>query len=87
MKKKILIVVGIILIAIVVIIATVVISDFKQEENLKNELEEISKLVNFENINMDEINEKLDRTVTKGNYEIIEKAGKQYLMMKKLQNF
>lgn len=79
MKKKILIAVGIILIAIVVIIATVVISDFKQEENLKNELEEISKLVNFENINMDEINEKLDRTVTKGNYEIIEKAGKQYL--------
>ena len=70
---------GIIILAIVVIIATVVISDFKQEENLKNELEEISKLVNFENINMDEINEKLDRTVTKGNYEIIEKAGKQYL--------
>ena len=79
MKKKIIIVVAVILVAIVGVIGYMVVSDMGQEDKLKTELSEISDLSNAENIDMDEINKRLDRTVTKGDYAKVEDAFKSYL--------
>ena len=45
----------------------------------KTELSELNDLVNAENIDMDAINEKLDRRITTGDYEKVEDAYKSYL--------
>ena len=50
-----------------------------QEDKLKTELSELNDLVNAENIDMDAINEKLDRRITTGDYEKVEDAYKSYL--------
>ena len=51
----------------------------KQEDKLKTELSELNDLVNAENINMDAVNEKLNRRITTGDYEKVEDAYKSYL--------
>ena len=79
MKKKIIIVVTVILVAIIGVIGYMVVSDMGQEDKLKTELSEISDLSNAENIDMDAINEKLDRRITTGDYEKVEDAYKSYL--------
>ena len=79
MKKKILIIVLILIILALVGIGYFVVSDLIQEEKLKNELSEINQLVNTETMDLDEINNRLNRTVTTGDYEIVEKAFKSYL--------
>lgn len=79
MKKKIIIVVTVILVAIIGVIGYMVVSDMGQEDKLKTELSEISDLSNAENIDMDEINKRLDRTVTTGDYAKVEDAFKSYL--------
>ena len=79
MKKKIIIVVAVILVAIIGVIGYMVISDMGQEDKLKTEISEISDLSNAENIDIDEINKRLDRTVTKGDYAKVEDAFKSYL--------
>ena len=79
MKKKIIIVVAVILVAIIGVIGYMVISDMGQEDKLKTEISEISDLSNAENIDIDEINKRLDRTVTKGDYAKVENAFKSYL--------
>ena len=79
MKKKVLIIIGIIILAIIGVIAYSIISDLQQEENLKTELQELSDLVNETNIDINQVNEKLERTVTKGDYAVVEQAFKQYL--------
>lgn len=79
MKKKIIIVVTVILAAIIGVIGYMVVSDMGQEDKLKTELSEISDLSNAENIDMDEINKRLDRTVTTGDYAKVEEAFKSYL--------
>lgn len=56
-----------------------VISDMGQEDKLKTELSEINDLANAETIDMDEINKRLDRTVTTGDYAKVEDAFKSYL--------
>lgn len=56
-----------------------VISDMGQEDKLKTELSEINELANAETIDMDEINKRLDRTVTTGDYAKVEDAFKSYL--------
>ena len=79
MKK----IIGIAILSIIVVIIGIFtyffISDMKQEENFKTELTEILELSNEENINLDEINKILDRTVTKGDYAEVEKSCKSYL--------
>ena len=65
MKKKILIIVGIIILIVIGVIAYFVITDLQQEDKLTAELQEISNLVNSQNIDIDQINERLDRTVTR----------------------
>ena len=79
MKKKIIIVVAVILVAIIGVIGYMVISDMGQEDKLKTELSEINDLANAETIDMDEINKRLDRTVTTGDYAKVEEAFKSYL--------
>ena len=79
MKKKILIIVGIIILIVIGVIAYFVITDLQQEDKLTAELQEISNLVNSQNIDIDQINERLDRTVTRGNYAVVEQSFKQYL--------
>lgn len=79
MKKKILIIVGIIILIVIGVIAYFVITDLQQEDKLTAELQEISNLVNSQNIDTDQINERLDRTVTRGDYAVVEQSFKQYL--------
>ena len=79
MKKKILIGVGIILILIFGVIGYFVVNDLKQEEKLKNELDELNLLVDEENIDVEKIKEMLNRTVTTGDYKIVETSFKTYL--------
>lgn len=80
MKKKILIIAGIIVVLIVAIIAYTVVTDMKQEEKLTEEFKYIDGLVEKEETETDEIKEALERTVTtRGDYLKTEKAYKQYL--------
>lgn len=79
MKKKILIIVGIIILIVIGVIAYFVITDLQQEDKLTAELQEISNLVNSQNIDIDQMNERLDRTVTRGDYAVVEQSFKQYL--------
>lgn len=79
MKKKIIITVVVIVVAIIGVLGYMVISDMGQEDKLKTELSEINELANAETIDMDEINKRLDRTVTTGDYAKVEDAFKSYL--------
>ena len=79
MKKKILITIGIIILIVIGVIAYFVITDLQQEDKLTAELQEISNLVNSQDVDIDQINEKLDRTVTRGDYAVVEQSFKQYL--------
>ena len=79
MKKKILIVLLIIIVIALVGVGYFVFSDMQQEDKLKTELSELNDLVNAENIDMDAVNEKLDKRITSGDYEKVEDAYKSYL--------
>ena len=79
MKKKILIVLLIIIVIALVGVGYFVFSDMQQEDKLKTELSELNDLVNAENIDMDAVNEKLDKRITTGDYEKVEDAYKSYL--------
>ena len=79
MKKKVLIVLLIIIVIALVGVGYFVFTDMEQEEKLKTELSELNDLVNAENIDMDAINEKLERRITTGDYEKVEDAYKSYL--------
>ena len=79
MKKKILVLVGIVIIACLVILGFFVASDLAQEKKLRTELDELNHLVNSSEIDMNSINERLDRIVTNGDYAVVERAFKSYL--------
>ena len=79
MKKKVLIAVLIIIVIALVVIGYFVFSDMMQEDKLKTELTEIYQLTNAETIDMDAINERLNRTITKGDYAVVEETFKSYL--------
>lgn len=79
MKKKIIIAVIVIILVIVGVIGYIVVSDLGQENKLKSELSELNDLVNSETIDTDEVNDRLDRIVTKGDYAKVEDAFKTYL--------
>ena len=79
MKKKVLIVLLIIIVIALVGVGYFVFTDMQQEEKLKTELSELNDLVNAENIDMDAVNEKLERRITTGDYEKVEDAYKSYL--------
>lgn len=79
MKKKVLIAVLIIIVIALVVMGYFVFSDMMQEDKLKTELSEIYQLTSAETIDMDAINERLNRTITKGDYAVVEEAFKTYL--------
>ena len=79
MKKKILIVILIIIVIALIGVGYFVYTDLKQEEKLKIELTELSELSNAQDIDINEINNRLDRIVTKGDYAAVENAFKTYL--------
>ena len=79
MKKKVLIAVLIIIVIALVVMGYFVFSDMMQEDKLKTELSEIYQLTSAETIDMDAINERLNRTITKGDYAVVEESFKSYL--------
>ena len=79
MKKKVLITVLIIIVILLGVVGYFVISDMIQEDKLKTELQEINDLSNAETIDIDAIDERLDRIVTTGDYAVVEDACKTYL--------
>lgn len=79
MKKKILIAILVIIVIAFLVVGYFVISDMIQEDKLKTELAEINELSNAETIDMNAINERLDRRITTGDYAIVEDAFKTYL--------
>lgn len=79
MKKKIIISIIVFIVVILGIIACCVISDLNQEGKIENELMEISNLIDPENMDLEAINARLDITVSKGDYAVVEKAFKNYL--------
>lgn len=79
MKKKFLIAILVIIVIAFLVVGYFVISDMMQEDKLKTELAEINELSNVETIDMDAINERLNRIVTTGDYAIVEDAFKTYL--------
>lgn len=79
MKKKVLITVLVIIVILLGVVGYFVISDMIQEDRLRTELQEINDLSNAETIDIDAIDERLDRIVTKGDYAVVEDACKTYL--------
>ncbi len=81
MKKgtKIAIIIGIIVIAIIAIFAVMIVKDLKQEEKLTNEINSLSDLMDSFPLKYDEIDTKLNQTVTTGSYYEVETAVKAYM--------
>ena len=82
MKKKILkilVVAGVIIILCLVVLGFFVASDLAQEKKLRTELDELNHLVNSSEIDMESINERLDRVIANGDYAVVERAFKSYL--------
>lgn len=79
MKKKVLITILIIVLIVIGIFAYLFISDMQQEEKLQAEITEIEDLTNAENIDETAIKERLERTVTKGDYATVEQSYKSYI--------
>ena len=79
MKKKIIIIIAIIVAIFIGIVTYFVINDLNQENKLRDEISYLDELINSENIDIDKINEVLDRNVTKDDYQKVEKAYKLYL--------
>ncbi len=90
-KKKILTIIIISLIVIAIAAITIkLVGDLNKETTLKNEVKEISKFMNINQNENDEINEILTRReITKGKYKNIENDIKQYyqVIYSDLQNF
>lgn len=79
MKKKILIVVIIAVLLLIGVGVFIVSNSIAQQFKLRQEIAEINLLVNETNIDYEAINKKLDETVSKGNYAIVEETAKQYM--------
>ncbi len=77
--KKVLKIILLIALLIIIIISSLVIWDLIQENKLNKELVYISELTNAKEINVEEIYKVLNRTITKGDYEEVEKSFKNYL--------
>jgi len=76
-KKKILIIIGVLILLVAILIAVFVVKDFRQEKTLRDEIASIQELAGSEQ--MDAVNEKLGHIVTTGDYAKVEKAVKNYM--------
>lgn len=77
--KKILIAIGVVVVLLVLLFAVLIIKDLNQEEKLRQELNEIDSLINFDEFDYDKVNERLGKTISSGDYLVVEKAAKKYL--------
>ena len=77
--KKVLIGVGIFVALVVILLTVLIVKDLNQEEKLRQELNEIDSLINFSNFDYDTVNERLGKTISNGDYLVVEKAAKKYL--------
>ena len=79
MKKAIIgVIIAIVLVAVVGI-GVLVVNDFRQEDILRQEMLEFENLTRAENIDLDQIDQRIRELKTTGDYGIIEKAMKDYL--------
>lgn len=79
MKKAIIgVIIAIVLVAIVGI-GVLVVNDFKQEDILRQEMLEFENLTRAENIDLDQIDQRIRELKTTGDYGVLEKAMKDYL--------
>ena len=79
MKKVIIGVIIAIVLVIVVGIGILVVKDFRQEDILRQEMLEFENLTRAENIDLDQIDQKIREIKTTGDYGVLEKAMKDYL--------
>lgn len=79
MKKAIIgVIIAIVLVAVVGI-GILVVKDFKQEDILRQEMLEFENLTRAENIDLDQIDQRIRELKTTGDYGVLEKAMKDYL--------
>lgn len=79
MKKAIIgVIIAIILVAAIGI-GILVVKDFKQEDILRQEMLEFENLTRAENIDLDQIDQRIRELKTTGDYGVLEKAMKDYL--------
>lgn len=79
MKKTIIgVVIAIVLVAVVGI-GVLVVNDFRQEDILRQEMLEFENLTRAENIDLDQIDQRIRELKTTGDYGVLEKAMKDYL--------
>ena len=79
MKKAIIgVVIAIVLVAVVGI-CVLVVNDFRQEDILRQEMLEFENLTRAENIDLDQIDQRIRELKTTGDYGVLEKAMKDYL--------
>ncbi len=79
MKKTVIWIVIAILLVIIVGIGILVFKDFKQEDILRQEMLEFENLTRAENIDLDQIDQRIRELKTTGDYGVLEKAMKEYL--------
>ena len=77
--KKVLIGVGVFVALVVILLTVLIAKDLNQEEKLRQELNEIDSLINFSDFDYDTVNERLGKTISNGDYLVVEKAAKKYL--------
>lgn len=77
--KIIAIIIAVIIVIGISIFGINIMNDMKQEKAIRQELSEIDGMSDFENIDKEALNSKLDNIVTTGNYAIVEKTLKTYL--------
>lgn len=79
MKKVIIgVIIAIVLVAVIGI-GMLVVNDFRQEDILRQEMLEFENLTRAENIDLDQIDQKIREIKTTGDYGVLEKAMKDYL--------
>lgn len=79
MKKAIIGAIIAIVVVAIVGIGILVVNDFKQEDILRQEMLEFENLTRAENIDLDQIDQRIRELKTTGDYGVLEKAMKDYL--------
>lgn len=81
MKKSTKIIIGIVVIVLIIvaILGFLVIRDLKQEKNLETEVDELLSLMDTYPLKYEELETRLNRTITTGSYKEVESSVKAYL--------
>ena len=79
MKKAVIGVIIAIVLVIAIGIGILVVNDFRQEDILRQEMLEFENLTRAENIDLDQIDQRIRELKTTGDYGVLEKAMKDYL--------